>query len=102
MAGSVVHCRRAPFDVYIGRPSKWGNPYSHLPDTLARFRTESRQEALEKYEAYIRSSPELIAALVEIRGKTLGCWCHPKPCHGSILLRLAEEYHGFGALFEYE
>lgn len=27
----VVNCRRAPYDVYIGRGSKWGNPWTHLP-----------------------------------------------------------------------
>lgn len=27
----VVHCKREPYDVYIGRGSKWGNPFSHNP-----------------------------------------------------------------------
>jgi Domain of unknown function (DUF4326) len=24
---TVVHCKRSPHDVYIGRPSIWGNPF---------------------------------------------------------------------------
>ena len=43
MSGTdVVHCKKAPFDVYIGRPSKWGNPYSIGPDG-------TREEVIEKY-----------------------------------------------------
>ena len=38
------------------------------------------------------AKPELIArAKVELRGKTLGCWCAPKPCHGDVLLEIANE-----------
>lgn len=29
--------------------------------------------------------------LHELRGKTLGCWCHPEPCHGDVLCRLVRE-----------
>lgn len=32
----VVHCKKAPYDVYIGRPGPWGNPFSHQSGTLAR------------------------------------------------------------------
>ena len=34
----VVHCKKEPYDVYIGRPSKWGNPYSHKDNTKAQFK----------------------------------------------------------------
>ena len=90
-AGRVVHCKRSPYDVYIGRPSKWGNPFSHLaPDrTIAEFRVASRQEAIARYEEWLLGQPELVAALPELRGKVLGCWCAPKPCHGEVLVRLA-------------
>lgn len=107
MPSRVVHCRKEPYDVYIGRgkcpntgiKSIWGNPYSHLPNTLALYRTETRQEAIEKYEAYVRSTPELIASLSLLRGKVLGCWCHPAPCHGNVLIRLSEEFFGLGSHF---
>ena len=26
--GFVVHSKRSAYDVYIGRPSKWGNPFA--------------------------------------------------------------------------
>lgn len=78
----VVHCKRGSFDVYIGRPSKWGNPF--------RLAKESdRAEVLVQYEAWLMQQPKLLAQLHELRGKTLGCWCAPKPCHGDVLARLA-------------
>jgi hypothetical protein len=86
----VVHCKKAPFDVYVGRPSKWGNPYSHLSGhTRARFRTETREEAIAKYEEWLDQQPELLAALPELRGKILSCWCAPQACHAEVLARRA-------------
>ena len=87
----VVHCRKANFDVYIGRPSKWGNPFSHLPNTLARYRVATREEAIARYEEWLRRQPDLMADLKELKGKVLGCWCAPLACHGDVLVRLSEE-----------
>lgn len=91
----VVHCKIEEFDVYIGRPSKWGNPYSHKDDTLAQFKVATIEEAVSKYEEYLLASPDLMASLPELKGKILGCWCKhptkPKPCHGDVLSRLANE-----------
>jgi hypothetical protein len=86
---SVVHCKKERFDVYIGRPSKWGNPFTHLSDrkTKAEFIVRSREEAIGRYEEYLFSSG-LIADIEELRGKILGCWCKPKACHGDVLVRL--------------
>ena len=80
----VVHCKREPYDVYIGRPSKWGNPFKSGRDGTS-------EEVIEKYREWITYRPDLLEALHEIKGKVLGCWCKPKPCHGDILVRLAEE-----------
>ena len=77
----VVHCQKAPYDVYIGRPSKWGNPYKIGPDG-------SRAEVLSKYTEYIIHS-QVIMDIDELTGKTLGCWCKPLLCHGDVLLELA-------------
>ena len=85
----VVHCKREPYDVYIGRPSKWGNPFTHLTVGLALYRVATREEAVARYEEWLREQPELMAALPELRGKVLGCWCAPKACHGDVLARLA-------------
>ncbi len=87
----VVHCGRSGYDVYIGRPSKWGNPFSHKAGTLARFRVATRDEAIRQYEEWIRQQPLLMAALPELSGKVLGCWCRPEACHGDVLLKLLEE-----------
>jgi hypothetical protein len=80
----VVHCRKEPFDVYIGRPSMWGNPFKIGVHG-------SREEVLKKYEEYVRNEPLLMEALPELRGKVLGCWCHPLPCHGDVLVKLIKE-----------
>jgi hypothetical protein len=88
----VVHCRKEPYDVYIGRPGKWGNPFTHIRDkkTLAEFIVSDREEAIQKYEEWIRKSP-LLSQIEELRGKTLGCWCKPKSCHGDVLLKILKE-----------
>jgi len=94
MKTKVVHCKKEPFDVYIGRSKNskdiWGNPFSHLPNTLAKFKVNTREEAIEKYEEWILEQPELLKRLPELKGKTLGCWCYPKSCHGDILIKLIE------------
>lgn len=87
----VVHCKRSAHDVYIGRPSEWGNPFSHQKGTRAEFLVGSREEAVQRYEEWIRGNPELLARLSELRGKVLGCWCAPKACHGDVLVKLLEE-----------
>jgi len=84
MMANVVHCKRQPYDVYIGRPSRWGNPFEIGKDG-------TREEVIEKYRAWIVEQPELMAALPELRGKVLGCWCAPKSCHGDILVELANK-----------
>lgn len=86
---SVVHCKKDRYDVYIGRPSKWGNPFTHVSDRMTRaaFTVGSREEALRRYEEYLFSSG-LIADIEELRGKVLACWCKPKACHGDVLIRL--------------
>jgi hypothetical protein len=87
----VVHFKKEPCDVYIGRPSIWGNPFSHKAGTLANYKVKNRKEAIEKYREYLLNSPELLARLPELKGKTLGCWCKPQACHGDVLLELANK-----------
>lgn len=92
-----------PRNVYIGRggvvfvdcvryPKKdsvWANPFKIGP-------SRSRDDVIASYETYIRAklvaSPELRAELEGLRGKNLGCWCAPEPCHGDVLLKLLAEY----------
>lgn len=90
LVGKVVHCKKEPFEVYIGRPSKWGNHFSHLPASCAEVLVSSREEAIEKYKQWLIARPELIEeAKKELKGKTLGCWCKPKACHGDVLVEVA-------------
>jgi len=94
----VVHCKRDKYDVYIGRPSKWGNPYSHKEGTTAKFKVDNVKEAIEAYKTWITEGEGryLLKDLEELRGKTLGCWCgnftiedkDNLKCHGQILLEL--------------
>jgi hypothetical protein len=78
------HHRDAPPDaVYIGRPSKWGNPF-------VVGRDGKRGECVVRYEGWIEANKELQAQIKsELRGKDLVCFCKPHPCHGDILLRIA-------------
>lgn len=81
-------------DVYIGRPSKWGNPFSHRPGTAAKFLVSSREEAVAEYRRWIRTQPLLVASLGELVGHRLVCWCKPKLCHGDVLVELVRERFG--------
>jgi hypothetical protein len=74
--------------VYIGRfhprwgGSKWFNRFVIDKDG-------TRDEVIEKFRAWIVQQPELMAALPELRGKDLVCWCAPERCHGDVLIELA-------------
>ena len=80
----VVHCKRSKYDVYIGRPSKWGNPFNIGKDG-------TREEVILKYLRWLKDQPKLIAELDELKGKVLGCWCAPNACHGDALAKLAND-----------
>ena len=79
----VVHCKRESYDVYIGRPSKWGNPFKIGKDG-------TREEVIEKYRNYMQDS-HLLDHIQELKGKTLGCYCKPAACHGDVLVELVEK-----------
>lgn len=103
---NLVHFKKEYFDVYIGRPTKWGNPWSHKNNTLAEFQVNTREEAIENYRKWL-SGEDFENVLIEqrkwilknlpcLKDKILGCWCAPKSCHGEILLDLLnkEVYKG--------
>ncbi len=82
--------------VYVGRPTKWGNPWSHLPNTTAKYKVATREEAVEKFREYAYNhvhTSDLFMADVrnELRGKDLVCWCAPKSCHADVLLEIANK-----------
>ena len=78
----VVHCKKAPYDVYIGRPSKWDNPF-----VIGKHGT--RDEVIQRYREWLMSQPELLAEVKTLKGKVLGCYCAPAACHGDVLSELA-------------
>lgn len=91
-----VDRRTKNFTLYIGRAwaglpeSKWHNPYRIGPN--------GREACLLQYESYVRSRPDLMAALHEIDDQVIGCWCHETPstgealyCHGDVLIKLRKE-----------
>jgi len=69
------------FDVYVGRPSKWGNPFVIGKDG-------DRAEVIMKYREWLFESG-MIRYVGELTGKTLACWCAPLSCHADVLLELA-------------
>ena len=96
---SVVRIRRkgggevvSGCDVYIGRRASmggWRLPASVWANPFTAKACGSAEEACRRYEAYLRARrPDLMARLPELRGKRLGCWCAPGPCHGDVLVRL--------------
>jgi hypothetical protein len=68
--------------VFIGRPTKWGNPFALGLDM-------DRETSVKLYELRLLNTPELMSSLHELRGKDLVCFCAPKACHGDVLLRYA-------------
>ena len=78
-----MHCKREKFDIYIGRPSIWGNPFKIGKDG-------DRAEVIRKYRAYIEGNTELLAKVPQLKGKILGCWCKPRACHGDVLAEIAD------------
>jgi hypothetical protein len=86
----VVHCKRAKYDVFIGRPSKFGNPHVMHSET-------ERHKVVALFEQTARKRLAVDFWWAEkvkgLHGKTLGCYCAPKACHGDVLLKLAAELH---------
>lgn len=83
----VVNLFKNKYDVYIGRAGKgqdgyFGNPFPLKPEEL-------RGATIERYKEYfdnkIANDPIFKARILELKGKTLGCFCKPNSCHGDII-----------------
>ena len=72
-------------DVYIGRPSKWGNPFIIGKDG-------DREVVIAKYREWFLQQEHLIKDLHELKDKILGCYCYPAFCHGDVLIEMVEKY----------
>lgn len=97
--------------VYVGRPTKWGNPFrisEHGPKlALALYRnvinglwspmilthlTDAayirNYEAMQRMRGRLENHPKEVA-WCELRGKDLCCWCPlDAACHADVLLEL--------------
>ena len=75
--------------VYVGRPSKWGNPF--------KINDEHGLDTIEKcIEAYELATNVKIGQgwlnISELKGKNLSCWCKAgEPCHADVLLKIANQ-----------
>jgi len=88
----VVHHRKQPYDVFIGRPAKWSNPFSSKKHASAKFKVETKAEALYQYALWVLSQPDMIKSIKEtLSGRVLGCWCAPNRCHGELLAAIAND-----------
>jgi hypothetical protein len=73
--------------VFVGRPSKWGNPFTWKPETLAEY-VVPKDEVISAYESWLKKQKRLLKeAKIELRGRDLVCFCKPSPCHADILIR---------------
>lgn len=82
--GHVYQKTKSRDEVFIGRPSRWGNPF-------VIGRDGNREQVIAKYRAWIKTKPELLASIHELKDKKLLCFCHPLPCHGDVLAELANQ-----------
>ena len=86
-------------NIYIGRKSivfidnkRFPEKSSPFCNTFKITKNQNRNQVLTKYREYINTKlekePNLKEKLISMKGKKLGCWCHPEMCHGNILLEL--------------
>ena len=68
----------------IDRKTEWGNPF------ILR-RDGNRDEVCDRFALHLQESPHLLSKIATLKGKALGCWCHPLRCHGDILQRMADD-----------
>lgn len=96
MKTKVVHCRKDVYDVYIGRPTNWGNPFKVGVHG-------GRGECVRKFREWLRNGKKfnnpkatwvrrrwIHENVHRLKGKRLGCWCKPGECHGDVLRQLTE------------
>jgi hypothetical protein len=84
----VVNKRnKEPYDVYIGRGTPFGNKYEIGKDG-------TRNDVIAKYREWFHkklADPWFRDRVLELRGKRLGCWCKPDPCHGDVIVEWLEK-----------
>ena len=87
----VVNIRKEKHDVYIGRPSKWGNPFRIESNMTRAMVVQLHRDWL----LYSKQAQHLRDSIHELTNKDLGCYCKPLICHGDVLLELANKQGGW-------
>lgn len=76
---TVVNLKKDNYDIYVGRPSEYGNPYIIGKDG-------TRSQVLQLYKKDLLSNIDLMIKIKkELKGKVLGCYCLPLLCHAQLL-----------------
>lgn len=95
-------------DKYVGRGTPLGNPYSHQEGASAEFKVRTREEAVQKYHAYLLKKIKerdinILKELAEIwrmsrepEGVVLVCSCKPLLCHIDVIKSIVETYEKKG------
>jgi len=98
---TIVNVNKSEYDIYCGRPSKWGCPFTLIKDrkTKAQFICETRDELFKKYEEWLEygDGKYLLNDLHELKDKRLACFCKQedgsgKRCHVEVLIKMMEKY----------
>ncbi|WP_322092839.1 DUF4326 domain-containing protein [Paraburkholderia bannensis] len=84
--------RDEEFDIYIGRGSKWGNPFEISQGPNGMDRDEVIKRYKEHFEREILPNPDMHSHLLSLRGYRLGCFCKPEKCHGDIIADYLNSY----------
>lgn len=85
--------------VYIGRPSKWGNPFKIEGDQTREISIQRYAHGLinaiqKRNPSFIQDLQKLEAHLIEHQKLNLICWCAPLPCHGDLIKQvLLNKFH---------
>lgn len=86
----VVNVRTEKYDVYIGRKiasypeSIFYNPFKLKDYKGKNPRFQCLGDFIHYFNQKVKDS-EFKKQVLELKGKTLGCWCKPLPCHGDVI-----------------
>lgn len=99
----VVNVHVEPYDVYIGRAGKgqdgyFGNPHPvdkicpvcSTHSNVIHAQSMAVKAFKEDFDRRIKTDPEYRTRIHALKGKALGCFCHPKPCHGHVIAEYLE------------
>jgi hypothetical protein len=95
---TVVNVRSEPYDIYIGRANIHlgeGESEFHNPFKIDEESGTTRARAIKQFRDYfytrLENEPEFKESVFKLKGKRLGCWCKPNPCHGDVIVEYLEQ-----------